>query len=98
MSRWTFTLAIAGTVPFVTLSASVSLHIFHDNRTVIALLLTYAALIISFLGGVHWGVAVTQYAPQAPHRQPAYFRKPVAVADCSGAFCFSATSIRSCWF
>jgi uncharacterized membrane protein YhdT len=55
---------IAGTVPFVGLSVMVAAHAFADNKLVIQLLLTYAAVIMSFLGGIHLGVALTQYAHQ----------------------------------
>ena len=52
--------AIAGTVPFVFLSVAVSTHLFSDIKVVMHLLLTYATVIISFLGGIHLGVALTQ--------------------------------------
>lgn len=55
-------LTISGAAPFVALSVAVSMHVFDDTRTALELLLTYAAIIVSFLGGVHWGIAITQYA------------------------------------
>jgi hypothetical protein len=54
--------AIASAIPFVLLSTAVALHVFHNTKVVSALLLTYAAVIISFLGGIHWGIAVVRYA------------------------------------
>lgn len=62
MRRLPLTFTLAGTVPFVVLSVAVSMHMFTDSKPIIQLLLTYAAVIVSFLGGVHWGVAVTQYS------------------------------------
>jgi len=62
MDRLPWTLIIASTVPFVLLSAAVSLHVFPDNKVVIPLLLTYATVIVSFFSGIHWGIAVSQHA------------------------------------
>jgi len=62
MSRLPLTLAIAGAVPFVCLSVAVSMHIFPNTKAVSEVLLTYAAVIISFMGGIHWGIAVIRYA------------------------------------
>ncbi len=55
-------LALAGALPFVALSVAVSFHLFPNIKAVSAVLLTYAAVIISFLGGIHWGIAVVRYA------------------------------------
>jgi hypothetical protein len=52
---------LAGTVPFVCLSVAVSMHMFSDVKHVMQLLLTYAAIIVSFLGGIHLGVAITKH-------------------------------------
>lgn len=52
---------LAGTVPFVCLSVAVSLQLFEDAKMVIQLLLTYATVIVSFLGGIHLGIALTQH-------------------------------------
>ena len=63
MKRMPLTFTLAGTVPFVGLSVAVSLHMFGEhNRLVLDLLLTYAAVIVSFLGGIHLGVALARYA------------------------------------
>jgi hypothetical protein len=56
----TITFTLAGTVPFVLLSVAVSMHLFPDTKLVMELLLTYATVIVSFLGGIHLGVALTQ--------------------------------------
>lgn len=56
----TITFTLAGTVPFVLLSVVASLHLFPNTKLVMELLLTYATVIVSFLGGIHLGVALTQ--------------------------------------
>ena len=63
MIRTSHTIAfvIAGTVPFIMLSIAVSMHTFSNTKMVMELLLTYSAVIISFLGGFHLGVAITQH-------------------------------------
>jgi len=61
MKRFPWTFMLAATVPFVALSIAVSLHMFRDAALSLELLLTYAAVIISFLGGIHLGVAISQY-------------------------------------
>lgn len=53
-------LSVLGFIPFLILSV---LLVFLDNQnplmaTVVDLLKTYAAIILSFLGGVRWGIAV----------------------------------------
>src|SRR5262245_44659338 len=65
MKRLPLTFIIAGTVPFVGLSVAVALRLFEDTHFVIQLLLTYAAVIVSFLGGIHLGVAVTRHNDKA---------------------------------
>jgi uncharacterized membrane protein YhdT len=60
MGRLPLILTVASIVPFVVLSVMVSMRLFPDYRTVTEVLLTYAAVIISFLGGIHWGLGVAQ--------------------------------------
>ncbi|MDE3059421.1 MAG: DUF3429 domain-containing protein [Pseudomonadota bacterium] len=62
MNRLILAFAIVAVMPFVVLSTSVPLRLFPYSSAVVEVLLTYAAVVISFLGGIHWGVAVTQYA------------------------------------
>ena len=62
MNRVPLGFTIAAAVPFVALSVAVSMHIFHNTKAVSELLLTYAAVIVSFMGGIHWGIAVSRYA------------------------------------
>lgn len=57
----TISLSLAGTVPFVLLSVAAALNLFPDNRLVMQLLLTYATVIVSFLSGIHLGVALTSH-------------------------------------
>ena len=61
MKRFPVTFTVLGTLPFVALSIAVSMHMVPDVHFTVQLLLTYAAIIVSFLSGAHWGVAVTQY-------------------------------------
>jgi hypothetical protein len=60
-TRLPYYLAIFGTLPFVALSIAISTHQFHDAKMMIEFLLTYAAIIISFLGGIHWGISLHHY-------------------------------------
>lgn len=62
MKHLPLALACIGIVPFVVISMLVPAKVFSNNSVTIAFLLTYASVIISFLGGIHWGVAVTYYA------------------------------------
>lgn len=62
MKRIPLTLTLATAVPFVVLSLAVSMQMFDNNRIVIGTLLSYSTVILSFLGGIHWGVAVSNYA------------------------------------
>lgn len=49
------------TVPFVLLALIVSFRLFSNTGLWAGLLITYAAVVISFLSGVHWGIAIHQY-------------------------------------
>ena len=62
MRRLPLVLTIVGAAPFVALSAAVGLHLFPNPKAVSTLLLTYAGVIVSFMGGIHWGIAVLRYA------------------------------------
>src|SRR4051812_41647568 len=61
INRLPLIFAIAGVVPFVVLSVAVSLHLVPNTHAVSVVLLTYAGVIISFMGGIHWGIAVVRY-------------------------------------
>ncbi len=63
--RLALTLAMLGTLPFVGLSIGIALF---DLRGPSALnsLFSYAAIILAFLGGIHWGIAVTQVQAKEP--------------------------------
>ncbi|HEY9095235.1 MAG TPA: DUF3429 domain-containing protein, partial [Hydrogenophaga sp.] len=69
------TLGYGGLIPLVVLAALVWL-VANDLQTWVAMaLVTYAALIVSFLGGIHWGIAwqagmrerVDRQTPRALH-------------------------------
>lgn len=63
-------LVLTGALPF--LSATLSLVAGGPfNQTVsVVMLVTYAAVILSFLGGIHWGLAlkIMEDAPKSAHR------------------------------
>lgn len=48
------------TVPIVGLSIIIALGLFHDKLYLVDMLTTYAAVVFSFFGGIHWGLAVLQ--------------------------------------
>lgn len=58
MNRLPLLLMIIGVAPFIAFSAALAMHVFPNTPVAASWLLTYAAIIISFLGGAHWGVAV----------------------------------------
>jgi len=62
MRNLPLTLTLASTIPFVGFSVAVSARMFDDNSFVIHALLSYSTIILSFLGGIHWGVAVSNYS------------------------------------
>jgi uncharacterized membrane protein YhdT len=62
MRNLPLTLTLLSAIPFVGFSVAVSMQVFSDNGFVIRSLLSYSAVILSFMGGIHWGVAVTSYA------------------------------------
>ncbi|AOK69371.1 DUF3429 domain-containing protein [Burkholderia multivorans] len=59
-------LALAGLVPFIALSW-LSVHASSRHDVYVHALLNYAACIVSFVGAVHWGIALR--APESPPRQ-----------------------------
>jgi hypothetical protein len=61
MKKLPLTLTIVSAIPFIGLSMAVSARMFDNNAMVIHALLSYSTIIISFLGGVHWGIAITNY-------------------------------------
>lgn len=63
-TRWVRALGLAGLIPFVFLAALLWL-VDSDLLAWVALALaSYAALIASFLGGVHWGIGWVATKPQ----------------------------------
>ncbi|KVF75924.1 hypothetical protein WS75_14050 [Burkholderia sp. FL-7-2-10-S1-D7] len=59
-------LALAGLAPFISLSW-LSIHASAANDDYVRALLNYAACIASFVGAVHWGIALR--AAESPRRQ-----------------------------
>ncbi len=63
------TLGRAGLIPFVLLALMVWLLVDNDLQPFVATALAcYAAIIVSFLGGVHWGAAWVHSAANSSHR------------------------------
>ncbi len=62
MKKFPLTITIISAVPFAALSVAASMRFFDDNLLVIRALLSYSTIILSFLGGIHWGVAVSKYS------------------------------------
>lgn len=58
-----------GVLPFAALSASLWLVDDALETTVSQALVVYAAVILSFMGGVHWGVALSDTHSKMPTRQ-----------------------------
>lgn len=55
-----FFLGLAGVLPFVGIAAASWLAPLNWHAAIVHALAVYVALIVSFLGGVHWGVAFSQ--------------------------------------
>jgi hypothetical protein len=60
-------LTLAGALPFIGLSASLWLAPTEYHAKITTALITYAAIILSFLGGIQWGgaVALAETAPKS---------------------------------
>lgn len=58
------TLGYAGLIPFIVFSAGtwMTLPLMENAHTV---LMTYAAIILSFMGAIHWGLAMSQNSSHA---------------------------------
>jgi hypothetical protein len=61
--RVAWLLALAGAIPFAALTAALAGQDNHVRIPAIAALVTYAAVILSFLGGIEWGLAVQDPMP-----------------------------------
>lgn len=66
MNRLPLFLTIIGAVPFIVFSAGMGLHLFPHPHATARAFLTYSAIIISFLGGTHWGIAVLRRHEHRP--------------------------------
>lgn len=57
-------LAWAGLIPFIATSVLGAFNVYPDF--LLQVFLVYSAVILSFLGGIHWGLAMTENMPR-PH-------------------------------
>ena len=62
------TLGYAGLIPFIIFSIGSWIEIPHLHNT-IYVLITYAAIILSFMGAIHWGMAMSK----TDNKQNKYF-------------------------
>lgn len=62
IKRIAWILAAAGVVPFLVATAALMSAESHVRVPAIAGLVTYAAVILSFLGGIEWGLAIREEA------------------------------------
>lgn len=60
-------LGLAGVIPFAGLALAAWCAPLDWHSTVIRVLSVYAAVIVSFLGGVHWGIALNQSVAARRH-------------------------------
>lgn len=61
-NRLPLVVTIMAVIPFVGMSLALAAGSFNDMRTATTILITYAAVVISFMGGIHWGIALNQYS------------------------------------
>ena len=59
VKRLAWLLALAGALPFIAATVTLFNDQSHVRVPAIAALVTYSAVILSFLGGIEWGVAVS---------------------------------------
>ena len=59
-AKW---LGALGAIPFVILSGSGHLHDGPSQEQATFALVAYGAVILSFLGGIHWGLAIAGFGP-----------------------------------
>lgn len=62
IKRIAWILAAAGVIPFLVATAALMATESHVRVPAIAGLVTYAAVILSFLGGIEWGLAIREEA------------------------------------
>ena len=62
IKRIAWVLAIAGTIPFIVATAFIFRGESHVRVPAIAALITYSAVVLSFLGGIEWGLALREEA------------------------------------
>lgn len=74
-------------VPFVGLSFGVSTHPTNVDALLSALF-TYAAIVLSFLGGIHWGIAVTHAYARNPQAARLMYIESIMTAVIAWAILF----------
>ncbi|MDX1974704.1 MAG: DUF3429 domain-containing protein [Rickettsiales bacterium] len=62
MGRILLTLTIIAISPFVALSVAIAMGHYAEPAQALMTLFSYAAVIITFTGGIHWGIAIQQYS------------------------------------
>lgn len=80
-------LALLGAVPFVGLSVGISMHPAATEQ-LLSSLFTYAAIVLSFLGGIHWGFAVDHADEGKNHIALIMYMESVAMALLAWAILF----------
>ena len=71
-------LGVSGLVPFVVAAGLSFFGAPFNPATAVYALIAYGAVILSFLGGVHWGVALTRGQTNGPDGQAAWYLISVA--------------------
>ena len=66
-------LGVSGLVPFVVAAGLGFFGVPFSSATAVYALITYGAVILSFLGGVHWGVALTRGRTDGPDSQTVWY-------------------------
>lgn len=62
IKRIAWILTVAGTIPFIAATAFIFRGEAHVRIPAIAALVTYCAVVLSFLGGIEWGLALREEA------------------------------------
>ena len=101
-SQWALGLGYAGLIPFVGLVLAVWFSDASDRVRSAAALLAYSATILSFLGAIHWGLAMRD-ASDPPVARLAWGVVPSLVAwlallwGSNGGLLLLAASLWTCW-
>ncbi len=82
-----------GALPFIALSCAAPFVSGPTKTIVMHALAGYGAVILSFLGGVHWGLAIAE--TRAPSREPVWIRLAVSVLPSLAAWIALLTPARA---